>query len=294
VAENEDRTRPLPGLADWERDLAAWTAMRFERVEPEELEAELRKTIIELKAGPLSHVQHWGKYLTTALHRRAINWKRDRRAVAKRELTLSEPDTETRLFFSSKQDDLDDQLTMAQFRKRLGAELRAVLEVLEKHNFNQVKAAQELGIHRNTLHSWIRKIKQIAHEFPLGARSEERIVRKARKPNEFVILSARFLRTVAGIRVSGSAWRVLLWATRQLARHKQATIPLDWYRFAKELKLDRSNVIRAGQSLVRSGLIFIQDERIGLRRKLGRLQAQRSSRASRRSSSRTDVKKQRF
>ena len=164
VAENEDRTRPLPGLADWERDLASLIATNFERIEPDELEAELRKTIIELKAGSLTHVQHWGKYLTTALHRRAINWKRDRRAVAKRELTLSEPDSETSLFFSSKEDDLDNQLVMAQFREALGPELRKVLDVLEKHNFNQVKAAQELGIHRNTLRARLREIKQIAQE----------------------------------------------------------------------------------------------------------------------------------
>jgi DNA-directed RNA polymerase specialized sigma24 family protein len=294
VTNHEDRTRPLPGLAEWERELAAIVAYRFERIEPEELKAELYKAIIELKAGSLSHVRHWGKYLTQALRRRAINWRRHRRTVAKRESILSEPDTETRLFFSPKEDNLDDQLAMAQFRKALGHELEELLEVLEKHNFNQVKAAQELGIHRNTLRARIRKIKQIAHEFSLGARSEERIVRKARKPNEIVILSSRFLRTVARIRLSGSAWRILLWIIGQLSRRKQATIPLSWYRIAKVLKLDHANAIRAGQSLVRSGLVFIQDDRIGLRRKIGRSQLKRNSRASRRFSTRTDVKKQRF
>ena len=69
---------------------------------------------------------------------------------------------------------------MAQFRKRLGPELREVLEVLEKHNFNQVKAAQELGIHRNTLRARIREIERIAQEFALRARSEKRsFVRRA-------------------------------------------------------------------------------------------------------------------
>jgi hypothetical protein len=83
VVNYEDRTRPLPGLADWERKLASVIAYKFERIEPEELEAELFKKIIEIKAESLTHVQHWGKYLTQALRRRAINWKRNRRAAGR-------------------------------------------------------------------------------------------------------------------------------------------------------------------------------------------------------------------
>jgi DNA-directed RNA polymerase specialized sigma24 family protein len=281
VAEHEDRTRPLPGLLDWERKLASVTAMKFERIEPQELEAELYKTIIELKGRPLSHVRHWGRYLSSALETAAINWKRKRRLIAKRESALPELETETLLFSSSKEDDLDNQVAITRFRKALGPELRKVLEVLEKHNFNQVKAAQELGIHRNTLGTRIRKIRQIARESSAGAHPDERSVRKARKPNAFVILSARFLRMVGRTRLSGSAWRVLVWIIRQLSRRKQAMILFRWYRIARELKLDRGNVIRAGKSLVRSGIVYIQDGRIGLRRKIGHLQTQKGLRASR-------------
>jgi DNA-directed RNA polymerase specialized sigma24 family protein len=264
VAENEDRPRPLPGLADWEQKLAAIIAYKFERIELEELKAELYKTIIELKARPLSHVQHWEKYLAKALHNRADNWTRRRRDAARSEFVLAEH--ETLMLSPPKEDDLDDQLGIAQFRRALGPELREVLVVLEKHNFNQAAAAKELGIHRNTLGTRIRKIRQIARAFSLDAHSKERVVRKARRPSEFVILASRFLRTACQIQLSGSAWRVLLWLIRKLSLRKQATMPRSWYGIARELKLDNSSVIRAAHSLDRAGLIFIQDNRIGLRR----------------------------
>ena len=103
-----------------------------------------------------------------------------------------------------------------------------------------------------------------------------------------------FYGRVARIRLSGSAWRVLFWSIRELSRRKHARIPLSWHRIANELKLNGGSVVRAGRDLVRAGLVLIQDDRIRLRRKLARLQAKRNSYASRRSSSKTDVKKQRF
>jgi DNA-directed RNA polymerase specialized sigma24 family protein len=294
VAENEDRTRPLPGLLDWERRLAAIIAHKFERVELQELKAELYKTIIELKAQPLSHVQNWEKYLAKALHNRADSWTKQRRDAVKSESVLTQH--EPWLFFPSKEGDLDDQLAMAEFRRALEPKLREVWEALEKHNFNQVKAAQELGIHRNTLGSRLRRIKPlvIAHGFSLSIHFREGIVKTAPKSADFVSMPSSFLRKVVRIRLSGMAWRLLFWLMRELSRRKQATIPFSWHQIAQKLTLDRGNISRAGQNLVRAGLVFIQDDRIGLRRKLGRLEGKRNSRASRRSSSRSVVKKQRL
>jgi PucR C-terminal helix-turn-helix domain len=224
VAENEDRTRPFPGLLDWERQLAASTARRFERIEPEELEAELDKTIIELKTGLLTHVRHWGKYLATALRRTAINWKRRRRLVSQKELAGSELETEFPLPALPEETDFDRRVEIARFRNALQPELQKVLEVLERHNFNQTEASKELGIHRNTLSARLGRIKQIAREFRPDECPAEQIVRKARSRDAPIVLRSSFLRQISQMRLSASAWCILLWIIRELSRRKKAIL----------------------------------------------------------------------
>lgn len=267
----EDRSRPVPGLADWERKLASIVARKFELFEPEELEAELFLTVIKLKARLPPGIQKWEHYLAKALHNRADDWARDRRAGAKKESALPEQDKETAPFFSSKEYDIDQQLAMSQFWQELDPELKQLWELLEQEKWNQTRVARLLGKHRNTVRSWIHKIRRVltSHGFKPGADSDKRIVRKPalQQPDEFVVLSQRLLRTLAATRLRGTAWRVLLWVLRETSRRKQTTTPFSWYRIAGELGLDRGDVSRAGHRLLRTGLVFIQGEKIGLQRK---------------------------
>jgi DNA-directed RNA polymerase specialized sigma24 family protein len=276
VAEKEDRSHPLPGLADWEHKLASVIAKKFERIEPEELEAELFQTVIELKARLSPEIQNWEGYLAKALHNKAHNWTRDRRAAAKREFALPEPDKETRPFFTSNEDNIEHKLAMAHFWQHLQPELKQLWELLEQENWNQTRVAHRLGKHRNTVRSWIRRIYQIfiAHGFQPD--SDKLVVRRVTRPDEFVVLSSRLLRVVAGIRLSGTAWRILLWLICETSKRKQTTTPFSWYQFAKELSLDRGNVWRAGRGLITAGLVSIQEGRIGLRRNVGRSRQRRN------------------
>jgi hypothetical protein len=119
----------------------------------------------------------------------------------------------------------------------------------------------------------IRKIQQMlqAHGFPAAAHPNTAIIRKAQlRPNEFVVFSSRLLRAAANIRLSGTQWRILLWVIRETARRKQKMAPFRWSEIAKELSLDRGDAWRAGRNLSRRKLVFIQNEKIGLQRKVDR------------------------
>jgi hypothetical protein len=84
-----------PGFSAWERKLVFVIARKFELYEPEELQAELARTVLDLKARPPPAISDWKNYLAKALHNRANNWVRDRRNRAKRETALPESGEET-------------------------------------------------------------------------------------------------------------------------------------------------------------------------------------------------------
>ncbi len=262
-----EQTRP--GLMAWERKLAFMIARKFERTEPEELEAELNRTVLDLRARPPPALRNWKNYLAKALHNRADNWTRDRRAAAKRESALPDTEENTLPFFALEDTDPDLRLAFDQPWQELGPDLRDFWEQLVNAKGNQSRVARQLGKHRNTIRAWIGKIQQIlvAHGFQPGFRASTAMGGKRRtQPNGFVVISSRLLQAIATVRLSGTQWRILLWVLRETSRRKQRTVPFRWYHIARQLTLDRSNVHRAGQGLLRARLISIESGRIGLQR----------------------------
>jgi DNA-directed RNA polymerase specialized sigma24 family protein len=270
VGENHDRKQPRPGLSGWEEKLVSVIARKFERREPEELEAELIRTVLELKARPPPGLRDWERYLAKALHNRANNWVRDLRAKARRESALPEPGEESLLFSSKSEVDPESQVALAQLSQQLQPELRNLLELLIQAEGNQTKVARRLRVHRNTVRLWIRKLEQVlvAHGFQPGALADRTVLSKApRTPNEFV-LSSRLWPTFLKLRLSGTQWRILLWLVRETSRCKQKTIPFSWYRLAHALSLDRSDVCRAGRRLLQAKILSIRNGRIGLQKEI--------------------------
>jgi DNA-directed RNA polymerase specialized sigma24 family protein len=269
VGESEHGKKIRPGLAAWERKLIWTVARKFEVLEPEELEAELMRTVLEIKARPHPRLLHWKHYLAKALHNRADNWTRSRRAKARREIPIPEPDEEAVPFFAPSEGDPHLRMVLAQIRQELNPELRQCWELLDQENGNQARVARRLGKHRNTLRAWIGKIRRllIKHGFQPDAPVDKEIVREPPpKRHESVVLPSRLFQALASVRLSGTQWRILLWVIRETSRRKQKTVPFSWYRIAKELSQDRGDVFRAGRNLLRAQLIRIQEVGIGLRK----------------------------
>ena len=65
-------------------------------------------------------------------------------------------------------------------------------------------------------------------------------------------------------RLSGLEWRILLWTVRNTLGWDRTMAKFSWYRIAKRLSADRSGVARAGKRLVKTGVLVIQDGRVGL------------------------------
>lgn len=257
-----------PGLTPWERQLVVVISRKFELREPEELEAELGRTVLDVKARPSSGIRDWKNYLAKALHNKANNWVRDRRGRAHRETVLPESENESSTSFAKNEADPASQIAFAQLWRALSPELKKVWELLEEERGNLTQVARRLRVHRNTVRLWTIKIQQIlrTHGY-LAGRHAKPIHKIATTPrrNGFVVLHSRLLRQIARVCLNGTQWRILLWVVLETARRKQQTVLFRWSAIAKELCVDRGDVWRAGQYL-RQKFVFVQNGRIGLRR----------------------------
>lgn len=66
-------------------------------------------------------------------------------------------------------------------------------------------------------------------------------------------------------RISSSEVRILLWVIRHTLGWNRATVAFSWYRIARDLRLDRAGVLRAGKRLLASGWLSSDGGSIGLR-----------------------------
>jgi phage replication O-like protein O len=65
-------------------------------------------------------------------------------------------------------------------------------------------------------------------------------------------------------RLAGAQWRVLLWVIRYTYGWNRRWTSFTWYRVAKELGLDRAAAYRAGQSLLRAGVLVLYEHQLGV------------------------------
>ena len=175
VGQEQSRRLTRPALALWERHLAFTIARKFEILEPEELHAELTRTILNLKCRPPPGLRNWRPYLAKALHNRADSWSRRKRALAKKEFALpvSDPDTENSL--SAPNDDHDLRLAFSTLWRELDPDLQQFWHLLAQEHGNQAKVARQLGKHRNTIRGWIRKIQDLLARHQLSDHGQPRL-----------------------------------------------------------------------------------------------------------------------
>jgi DNA-directed RNA polymerase specialized sigma24 family protein len=145
-------------VEDWELDLIRKIASRFRTTERDELEAELAKKLADLKSRPLSGVRHWQAYLAKFLFNKASNWIRDSRVRENKSTPLPDEHFEASIFRESAATDENLPIAFRRVWNEIDPDLRRFWQILLAENGNQVATAKRLGVHRNTVRLWIRRI----------------------------------------------------------------------------------------------------------------------------------------
>lgn len=83
--------------------------------------------------------------------------------------------------------------------------------------------------------------------------------------SSFIRVPTPLFETLLRLSLSGTQWRILLWTIRKTLGWNRATTRFSWYRIAKELSMDRSGVVRAGNHLVNEQVLIIENGRLGIR-----------------------------
>ena len=82
--------------------------------------------------------------------------------------------------------------------------------------------------------------------------------------NHFVRVPSLLLDSLLKLPLSGTQWRILLWTIRNTFGWDRETVRFSWYGIARELRLDRGGVVRAGRRLLDASVLLIQDQRLSL------------------------------
>jgi phage replication O-like protein O len=82
--------------------------------------------------------------------------------------------------------------------------------------------------------------------------------------DRFIRFPTDLLEALLHTRLNGAQWGILLWVVRQTFGWNRNTTPFSWYRIATDLVMDRGGVVRAGHRLVRSGILYLEGDEIGI------------------------------
>jgi phage replication O-like protein O len=77
--------------------------------------------------------------------------------------------------------------------------------------------------------------------------------------DRFLRISNMLIEALMRARLSGAQWRVLLWVIRQTHGWNRRSTAFTWYQLAKDIALDRATTYRAGQGLIRAGIVILAD-----------------------------------
>ena len=82
--------------------------------------------------------------------------------------------------------------------------------------------------------------------------------------NRFVRFPTSLMEKLLLLRLTGTQWRILCWVIRQTFGWNRNSTRFSWYRIARELKMDRSGVVRAGNQLLVGCVLFSSAGEIGI------------------------------
>ena len=105
--------------------------------------------------------------------------------------------------------------------------------------------------------------------------------------DRFVRLPTELLEALLRARLSGTQWAIVCWVVRHALGWNRNTTPFSWYRIASDLSMDRGGVVRAGNKLLQAGVLYSQDNQIGVQQDTRHWK--RSKRAPQREETMTDV-----
>ena len=84
--------------------------------------------------------------------------------------------------------------------------------------------------------------------------------------DKFVRLPTELLEALLSSKLTGVQLRVILWVIRNTYGWNRELTPFSWYRIAKDLALNRGSVYRAGETLLKTGVLILQDRRLGMQK----------------------------
>lgn len=152
----------------WELEKIERVANDFDVEDREELAAELRRKLLDLKRNLPPDIRDWQKYLNKFLYNKASNWVRDWRLRAGKHLPLasseSTDDVESlplESLLASAEESPEEIVAFAEVWDDMDPQLKELWEVLAEEGGSQIKAAERLGKHRNTVKAWIKRIKEL-------------------------------------------------------------------------------------------------------------------------------------
>jgi DNA-binding protein Fis len=141
----------------WEFELMKQIAHRRRTSDNDELESALTAHLAQLQR-VRTGVTDWRAFLITALNRKADNWLRDRRREERRFTSLDrqlrpegEETTTLQEHIQRAESSMDDRIALDTVLEEMNPRLKAVWDALIEERWNQVRTANRLGIHRNTL-----------------------------------------------------------------------------------------------------------------------------------------------
>jgi DNA-directed RNA polymerase specialized sigma24 family protein len=162
--EHDGRKSRTKNVESSELEMVRKVTRAFRTEEPDELEAELARKLVELKRRSPSGIRDWKAYMAKFLYNKASNWVRDRRARQKREAMMELAEYEQHAAAGTSRtpslDKHDLQIAFAVAWADLDPSLRLLWAILLEEEGNQQAAARRLGKHRNTIRLWISKLRR--------------------------------------------------------------------------------------------------------------------------------------
>jgi len=81
----------------------------------------------------------------------------------------------------------------------------------------------------------------------------------------FVRMPNRLLDGLVGRNFTAVQLRIILWVLRNTTGWNRNSTLFSWYQIAKDMALDRGGVVRTGHRLLEAGILFVEDNRVGIR-----------------------------
>lgn len=90
--------------------------------------------------------------------------------------------------------------------------------------------------------------------------------------DRFVRLPTELLEALLRTPLNGTQWHVLFWILRNTLGWNRNLTAFSWYQIARDLLLDRGGVVRCGNRLLKSGILFLQNGQVGIQQDATRWQ----------------------